>query len=273
MQAADTTPKEDTPRAAFGVLPWRFNLAVVVGLLAVSVLAWQSTIEQSLSMSAMVMGLGQIGWLAQGDMSASVFLAMWVTMMVAMMLPTVAPIVLAHLAVTRQRGRGTYATLVFIAGYLLVWSGIGVVPFIAYKAIAQLSDDAAHSMWLPVLAGAILIVAGGYQFTRWKRVCFDHCQSPFAFIVTHDFGGGAASALRAGALHGLFCLGCCWALTAVLLAVGLMNLVWMVGIFAIFLVEKSWRHGLVVAKVTGVLLIVLGAAVIARPALLSTISL
>ena len=81
------------------------------------------------------------------------------------------------------------------------------------------------------------------------------------------------SALRAGALHGAYCLGCCWALTAVLLAVGLMNLVWMVGIFAIFVVEKSWRHGLVVAKIAGALLIVLGGAVIAHPALLASISL
>jgi predicted metal-binding membrane protein len=273
VQAEDATPKDDTPRAAFGVLPWRVNLAVVAVLLVVSILAWRSTIEDSHSMRGMVMGLAQIGWLAQGDMSAGVFLAMWMTMMVAMMLPTVAPIVLAHLAVNRQRGRGAYATLVFIAGYLLVWSAIGVVPFFAYKGFAQWSDVAAHSIWLPTLCGAILIVAGGYQFTRWKRICFDHCQSPFAFIITHDFGGGALSALRAGALHGAFCLGCCWALTAVLLAVGLMNLVWMAGIFAIFLAEKSWRHGLLLAKIAGIALIVLGAAVIARPALLASISL
>ena len=224
-------------------------------------------------MSGMAMGLGQIGSHFQGSMSAALFLTMWVTMIVAMMLPTVAPMVLAHLAVNRRRGRGVHATLAFVAGYLFVWFAIGVVPFLAFKGLMQLDGDAMHSIWLPVLGGAILVAAGAYQFSAWKRVCFDHCQSPFAFIVRHDFDGGAVSALRAGALHGAYCLGCCWALTAVLLAVGLMNLVWMVGIFAIFVVEKSWRRGLVVAKIAGVLLIVLGSAVIARPALLASISL
>jgi len=262
----------DQPRAAFGVLSWRVNLAVVLGLLAASLLAWQYTIEQSISMRGMVMGLGQIGWLAQGDMGAGVFLAMWVTMMAAMMLPTIAPIVLVHLGVARRRGRGILATLAFIAGYLLVWSAAGVLPLLVFKAVARWGDDIGQA-WLPVLAGGILIFAGAYQFTGRKRLCYEHCQSPFGFIASHDFGSGAIGALRTGAVHGAYCLGCCWAMTAVLLAVGLMNLVWMVGIFAVFLVEKSWRHGLVVSKLGGVLLIALGAAVIARPTLLASIAL
>lgn len=267
------TPEEDTPRAAFTVLSWRINGAVVAVLVALSVLAWYDTIGQAISMRGMVMGLGQIGGRAQGDMGAGIFLAMWVTMMVAMMLPTVAPMVLAHLAVMRRGGRGVHFTLVFAAAYLLVWSAIGVLPLIAYMAFAQLSDDAAQSRWLPVLAGAILMIAGAYQFTGWKQVCLDKCQSPFAFIATHDFGGGAVSSLRAGVVHGAFCLGCCWSLTAVLVVVGLMNLIWMAGIFALVFIEKSWRHGLVMAKIAGALLMVLGAAVIAHPQMLAMISL
>lgn len=272
MPVVGTTPEEDSPRAAFALLSWRVNLAVVIALIVLSALAWRSTVQDAVSMRGMVMGLGQIGWLAQGDMSAGVFLAMWVTMIVAMMLPTVAPMVLAHLGVTRRRGNGIVPTLVFIAGYLLVWSAIGVVPLIAYKAFAPLSDDPALLQWLSALAGAILIVAGAYQFSAWKRICFDHCQSPFAFLASHDFDGGAASALRAGVIHGAFCLGCCWAMTAVLLVVGLMNLLWMAGIFALFFIEKSWKHGLVVAKIAGVALMGLGATVIAHPALLGWIS-
>ena len=272
MPVVTMEPNEEGLRAALTGLSRRINLAVAVGMIAVSVLAWQSTVEQAVSMSGMAMGLGQIGGLAQGDMSASVFLVMLVTMMVAMMLPTAVPIVLAHLAGTRRQGRGVHLTLVFIAGYLLVWSAIGVVPFIAYKAFAQLSADAAQSIWLPALAGAILIVAGAYQFTGWKQFCLDRCQSPFAFVVAHDFGAGAAGSLRAGAIHGALCLGCCWALTAVLLVVGLMNLMWMAGIFALFIVEKTWRHGLLLAKIAGVALVVLGAIVIARPAMLALIS-
>src|SRR5262249_13955670 len=237
MPVLSASPDEDSPRAAFALLSWRINLAVVIGLIAVSALAWRVTIQDALSMRGMVMGLGQIGWLADGDMSVGVFLAMWATMMAAMMLPTVAPMVLAHLGVTRRRGRGIYPTLVFIAGYLVVWSVIGVVPLIAYKAFALLAASAALLPWLPALAGAIFVVAGAYQFTGWKRFCFDHCQSPFAFIASHNFDGGAASALRAGAIHGALCVGCCWAVMMVLLVVGLMNLLWMAAMFALFFVE------------------------------------
>jgi len=266
------TSDEDTPRAAFALLSWRINLIVVVVLVAVSVLAWKSTIDDANAMSRMAMGLGQIGSRFQGSMSAAYFLTMWVTMMVAMMLPTVAPMVLAHLAVSRRRGEGTVTTVAFVAGYLLVWSAIGVLPMLAYWAFAQLSDAASESRWLPALAGMILVVAGAYQFTGWKQRCLDKCQSPFAFVVMHDFGGGLTGALRAGAVHGAFCLGCCWALMAVLVVVGLMNLLWMAMLFVMFFTEKHWRHGLALAKVAGLSLVALGTAVIARPSLLPVIS-
>ena len=205
-------------------------------------------------------------------MSAGVFLAMWVTMMAAMMLPTVAPMVLAHLAVTRRRGDGIVPTLAFVGGYLLVWSAIGVVPMLAYGASRSSATRPALSRWLPALAGTILIVAGAYQFTAWKRVCLDQCQSPFAFLVTHDFDGGVAERDACRHRSRRVCLGCCWALMTVLLLVGLMNLLWMAGIFALIFVEKHWKHGIVLAKVAGIALIVLGAAVIAWPALLALIS-
>jgi predicted metal-binding membrane protein len=266
-------PQYDTAVATFRLLGWRTNLLVVIALLMVCMPAWFSTIVRAGSMKDMVMGLGQIGGRARGDMSPNLFLVMWVTMMTAMMLPTIAPIVLTHLALTRRQGRGFYPTIVFTAGYLAVWSLIGVLPLIAYRAFAPLTDDAARSHWLSALAGSILLFAGAYQFSLWKRLCFDRCQSPVAFIASHNFSGGALSALRAGVVHGLFCLGCCWALTSVLLVVGLMNLLWMAGIFVLFFVERSWKHGLAVTQTAGVGLMILGAAVIARPAVLAWISL
>jgi predicted metal-binding membrane protein len=264
--------EDDTPRAAFALLPWRINVVVIVALVALSALAWRSTIEQAGSMRGMAMGLGQIGFRVQGSMSAVLFLTMWATMMTAMMLPTVAPMVLAHLAVARRRGEGGLPTSVFIGGYLLTWSAIGVVPLFAYWSFAQLNDSAAQSRWLPALAGAILIVAGAYQFSGWKKICLARCQSPFSFIATHDFSGGARSALRAGIVHGTLCLGCCWALMAVMVVVGLMNLLWMTGIFIVFFLEKHSAHGLVLAKIVGSALIVVGAVVIGWPALLALIS-
>jgi predicted metal-binding membrane protein len=265
-------PDQDTPRAAFDLLSWRVNVVIVVALIALSLIAWRSTIDQAHSMRAMVMGIGQIGYRNQGEMGAVVFLAMWITMMAAMMLPTIAPMVLAHHAVARQRGESAVSTIAFVAGYLLVWSAIGVVPLLAYWGFAQWSDDAAQSWWLPALAGTILIVAGGYQFTNWKRLCLDKCQSPFMFVARHDYRRGVVNALRAGVIHGALCLGCCWAMMVVLGVVGLMNLLWMVGIFLVFFVEKNWKHGLAVAKVAGFALIIVGVAVLAHPPLLALVS-
>jgi predicted metal-binding membrane protein len=241
-------------------------------VLALSVVAWIRTVRDARSMSGMVMGLGQVGSLAQGSMGAAMFLAMWAVMMAAMMLPTVAPMVLAHLAVQRNRDGGVFSTLVFVAGYLAVWSASGVAPYWVYLGVSRLAADAAQSQWLPIVAGSILVFAGVYQFTGWKQICLHKCQSPFAFIVSHDFEGGARSALRAGVWHGIYCLGCCWALMIVLLVVGVMNLAWMVGIFLIFFVEKSWKHGLLLARVAGAALVVLGVIVIVEPRILRAIS-
>jgi predicted metal-binding membrane protein len=189
-------------------------------------------------------------------------------MMTAMMLPSAAPMVLAHLAVTRRRGDGFGPTLAFVAGFLTVWFGTGVVALAGYRAFAGLPDEAGRPGWLPVLAGIILIIAGAYQFTPWKQACLGKCQSPLGFVIRHDFAGGARSALRAGVLHGLYCIGCCWALMLVLSVVGLMNLLWMSGLFALIFVEKQWQHGIVVARIVGAALILLGALVIGWPEML-----
>ena len=90
--------------------------------------------------------------------------------------------------------------------------------------------------------------------------------------MTHDFGGGAKSALRAGLHHGAFCFGCCWALMTVLFVVGLMNLFWMIALFVVFLIEKSSRYGLLVARMSGAALVVLGMVVVAQPGILFAIS-
>ncbi|HEX6136291.1 MAG TPA: DUF2182 domain-containing protein [Casimicrobiaceae bacterium] len=258
----------DTPRGAFGLLSWRINVAVVAILLALSALAWRSTVEQAHAMRYMAMGLGQIGVLMPGVMSPLHFLAMWATMMAAMMLPAVAPMALAHLVTARRRGDGFAATAAFVAGYLAIWAALGVVPLLAYLPLEQVGDEVAGSGWLPALAGTVLIAAGVYQFTAWKRTCLDKCRSPFAFLVLHDFGSGARGALRAGAAHGVYCAGCCVALFSVLLVVGLMNLLWMTALFLLVLIERAWRHGPVVGKLAGAALVLLGGAILARPALL-----
>lgn len=264
--------RPDTPRTTYELFSKRVTFLVVGWLVGLAAVAWWATVRQATSMSDMVSGLGQVGARSPNDMTIPVFMGMWVGMMVAMMFPTVAPIVLAHRLVVRRRGEGTMPTVAFVAGYIVVWSLIGVLPLIGFLFFRDLSADAADSRWLPTLAGGILIVAGAYQFTRWKATCLKACRTPMSFLMTHNFGGGSRSAFRAGLSHGAYCLGCCWALMAVLVVVGLMNLVWMAGIALVFLAEKNWRHAVGLTKIVGVGLIGLGIAVIVSPGILPNIS-
>jgi predicted metal-binding membrane protein len=193
-------------------------------------------------------------------MDAGVFLLTWLVMMVAMMFPSVAPIVLAHASVVRSRGEGVLPTVAFVAGYLTVWTAAGLVPLAAFQFLNS-SLGMSLGTWLPRLGGAVIVLAGAYQLTPLKDVCLRACRSPLGFVLTHDFGGGAPSAARAGLSHGLYCLGCCWALMAVLAVLGLMNIAWMAAFAAVFFLEKNWRGGVQLSKAVGVFCIAAGIVV------------
>jgi predicted metal-binding membrane protein len=263
------TDRPDTPRSAYAVLERRATLSTCLALLALAGIAWWRTAVRSEDMNGMVDGIARVGSSMSFDMTVGVFLGMWVLMMVAMMFPTIAPIVLLHRMVIRRRGGGITPTAVFVAGYLLVWTTIGVVPLVALLGFREVAETAT---WVPRLGGAVLVVAGAYQFTRWKQTCLKACRSPLTFLATHDFGRGLLGTLRAGVTHGAYCLGCCWALMSVLFVVGLMNLAWMAGIAVVFLAEKNWRHGVALTKVVGVSVIALGIAVLVHPDLLASVT-
>ena len=195
--------------------------------------------------------------------AADVFLtfAMWAVMMVGMMTASAAPVVLLFAAM--QRGRGAphapRVVLVFGAGYLFVWT-----VFSAGAALAQWGLHQA-AMLSPAmtsssarLSGAILIAAGVYQLTPFKGACLTHCRSPLGFLMSH-WRDGTAGALRMGIAHGVYCLGCCWALMAVLFVVGVMNLFWVAVITIFVLIEKIGPAGAVIARVAGVAMIAAGA--------------
>ena len=112
-------------------------------------------------------------------------------------------------------------------------------------------------------------MAGIYQFTPLKDMCLRACRSPLGFVMTHNFGGGLPAALRAGGSHGVYCLGCCWALMAVLAVLGLMNIAWMAVIAAVFFIEKNVRRGELLPRAVGVACVVAGLAILAWPALLA----
>jgi predicted metal-binding membrane protein len=117
--------------------------------------------------------------------------------------------------------------------------------------------------WLPRAGGVVIILAGIYQFTPLKDTCLRACRSPLGFILSHNFGSGPAGAVRAGASHGLYCLDCCWALTAVLAVLGLMNIAWMAVFAVIFFVEKNVRRGELLPRVVGAVCIFPGLAIVA----------
>ena len=263
------TQHVDTPRSAFGVLQRRFTFVIVGALLALAAVSWWNTVGQSHDMSSMVQGIAQVGRNMPFDMSVGLFMTMWVAMMVAMMFPTIAPIVLLHRMVVQRRGEGPVPTAAFVGGYLVVWSVIGLLPLAGLVGFRHVANESA---WVARAGGVVLVIAGLYQFTPWKLTCLRACRSPLSFLMTHDFGSGPAGALRVGVSHGLYCLGCCWALMAVLFVVGLMNLAWMAGIAVVFLAEKNWRHGVAMAYLVGAAVALLGIAIVAHPAWLSSVA-
>jgi predicted metal-binding membrane protein len=262
----------DTPGRVLGMLERRVTLTTTAALLGLAAVAWALTVQQAIGMSDMVTGLAQVGSRMPNLMSAPVFMLMWLTMMVAMMFPTIAPMVLAHRLVVLHRGDGALPSVAFVFGYIGVWTAIGVVPLTVFLGLRDLPDDAAIVPWLPRLSGLVLLVAGLYQFTPWKSLCLRACRTPLGFIMTHNFGSGSPGAFKAGLSHGAYCLGCCWALMTVLVVVGLMNLVWMALLSLVFLAEKNWQFGIQLNRLIGSATALIGLAVLVVPDVLSIVS-
>ncbi len=193
---------------------------------------------------------------------------MWVVMMVAMMLPSAIPIVLlvAALAWDRRSNSGfvSATALLFASGYLLVWVGFSLAATSLQWGLDKLGLlSETMALGNAILASTVLIAAGVYQCTPLKDTCLRHCRSPTKFLVRH-WHRGSLGALRTGLRHGLFCLGCCWMLMALLFVGGLMNVAW-IGAIALFaLLEKTVPWGNWMSRLTGVLLAVWGVAGLAR---------
>jgi predicted metal-binding membrane protein len=219
--------------------------------------------EYKKAMAAMGMTMGQ-QWTPQ---DAAFNFGMWVVMMIGMMAPSASPVLMLFTS-TRPRLGGKWeallGTAMFASGYAVVWSGFSAaatgIQWLLRQA-ALLSDEMAISD--SYLSGSIMIAAGLYQLTTWKDTCLSGCRSPLGFLMTH-WRAGKAGAFRMGVRHGLLCLGCCWALMAVLFAVGVMNLLWVAALTVFILLEKVGPHGPMVAGVGGVGLIALGAFTIFR---------
>jgi len=259
------------PGASSERLTRRITVSTLLFLFLLAAGGWMVTIGQATGMRGMVGGLAQLGSPMPNGVSIPIFMGMWLAMMVAMMGPTIAPIVLAHRLVVQRKGDGNIATAVFVAGYLFVWTAIGLVPLAVFEAFRNYDPMAGVPGWAPLIAGLVLVVAGLYQFTPLKTACLTACSTPFDFLVSHDFGSGNRGAFRAGITHGAFCLGCCWARMTVLVVVGLMNLVWMAVLAAIFLGEKNWRHGVTLSRIAGGATGMIGLLILIHPSALGSL--
>ena len=210
-------------------------------------------------------GMADSGWTWDG---LTTFVIAWGVMMAAMMFPAAAPMLLLYRTVAmgrRARGGAFVPTWVFAGGYLLVWVAAGVVTWV----VVQLGSDAAgrfveadRQRWAPVALGIVLLGAGLYQFTSLKGMCLRQCQSPVGFVMTH-WRDGYRGALRMGVVHGLFCLGCCWALFAVLVAAGVMSLAWMLLLTLVVFLEKAIPRVTWGSRAVGFAFVALGVVVMA----------
>lgn len=196
---------------------------------------------------------------------ALVMLAMWWVMMVAMMLPSAAPVILLHARAYRhqqQLGRiapGRPPVLAFVAGYLTVWIGFGLAATALQYGLERAGLVHDMLMWSTsrLLSAALLVAAGVYQFLPAKQACLVQCRSPAA-VIAGRFRPGGVAAWRLGLGHGLFCLGCCWALMALLFVGGVMNLVWVAGITLVVMAEKLLPGGRQLSRLLGALMIAAG---------------
>jgi predicted metal-binding membrane protein len=211
-----------------------------------------------------VAGMGGAGWSLAG---VAAFVVAWAVMMAAMMFPGLAPMLFTvHAIASHRRGpRGAMLPIsAFAAGYLLVWTAVGGLTWAVVHVlglVASQTDLATRMNWTPLVLGGTMIVAGLYQFTVIKQVCLDHCRSPF-IVVMQRWREGHTGALRMGVGHGLYCLGCCWALFTVLVAAGIMSLAWMLALTAIDVAEKTLPSGRHAARAVGTAFVLLGIAVV-----------
>lgn len=193
---------------------------------------------------------------------AVVVFAMWAVMMIAMMLPSAAPMILLFAALSRSRAVTTPlpSVAIFAGGYVLVWTAFAAIATVAHirlREAAVLSPGLRSTS--AVLAALLLVAAGAYQFTPLKEACLRNCRSPVQFL-TQLWRPGAAGALRLGVLHGGYCVGCCWALMGLLFVAGVMNLWWVATMAAFILVEKTAFLGASLGRIaTGAGLVVAGA--------------
>jgi predicted metal-binding membrane protein len=237
----------ERPRALLGA-----PAAVVIAIAA----GWALAVGAELSGHGAIHHGGVAGdapaWVGLG-----LFLLAWQVMIAAMMLPSTLPLIRLFVVASRGQSRPALVLTAFLGGYALVWSAFGALAFIGDAGLWRAVEGVPWLHERPLLiAGGALALAGAFQFSGLKDRCLSKCRQPGPYLMAH-YGRGLRRAVRLGVGHGLFCLGCCWALMLVMIAAGSAVLWWMAALTAVMVYEKTGRHGAALARGTGLALITL----------------
>jgi len=238
------------------------RLALAASLAGITVLCWLYLFAEAADMRAM--GDMTMAMPPKGAVDLVLLLVMWWIMMIGMMLPSAAPMILTFATVNarrRARAQPWVPTTLFASGYVLAWGGFSIAATLAQWGLQE------ARLVTPALAGAsrgfgaiVLIAVGLYQWTPLKTACLSQCQAPLAFIQRQGgFRREPLGSLGLGARHGVFCVGCCWALMALLFVGGVMNVAWIAAITMIVLLEKLTRSGPLVSRLAGAACLAAGA--------------
>ena len=246
---------------------------VVLALFSLSALAWTYLVVMARQMAVGDMTLMGMGAMTMSQMPWSLLtfllmFIMWSVMMVGMMVPSVAPMVLLFARVQRRKladQAPTARIAAFTAGYLLIWTSFSLIATGLQWALTELRLlSPMMESTSQFLAVGILLAAGIYQLTPLKLACLKQCQSPIGFLTMH-WKDGISGSLSMGIEHGMYCLGCCWLLMALLFVGGVMNLIWVAIIATFVLLEKVVPKGEIIGRVGGILLIVFAGFVAFQP--------
>jgi len=262
------------------VLAWAYILwlAAQMGMAEVATAA---TAEDAMAGMHMPGGSGTMAGMDMGAAVEPVFrpwsvadgafmFSMWAVMMVGMMMPSVAPMVLLYAAVGRKAGasgRPFVATGWFVAGYLSAWIAFSLAATGAQWTLTRLAlltpmMESASG----IFGGIVLIAAGLYQWSPLKDTCLRQCQTPLGFLMNRGgFRSNPFAALRLGAEHGAYCVGCCWVLMTLLFVGGVMNVLWIAGLMILILVEKVVPMGRLIPRLAGAVIAAGGVFLLFRP--------
>lgn len=235
--------------------PARIDRGALVGggvFVVVTLFAWVGFVHEATS---------SYGMRAVGDVIF--YVSAWSMMMAAMMLPSALPMLALYGSVARGPTAATLPglpTALFALAYLGAWAATGVPVYVASLGVTHIvAGNASAARWLPYAVGAVLLMAAAYQFTPLKERCLRVCRSPLGFLIGH-WRSGYLGALRMGWEHALYCIGCCWALMVVVVAVGAMALPWVLAMSVVIFVEKLLPYGWWSARIAGGVLAAMGVA-------------